>query len=1029
MTNRDNFNKKTINEVALRVGHRCSFPSCNQPTVVKADNAKGYTILGEACHICAASPDGPRYDPSMSFEERTSADNAIWLCKKHHKIIDDNPTSYTVEILKQFKNEKEEENSKKVNGNYFFNQDIIVLNCEFNQLVENCDFKVLEVKLDSYLTSFGTDFDELILRYKCILYIYTANEKYKDSLNNYLSRFLDNPNLDSLIRIIIEHFYVDSLKLVYEALPNNDDRKKALNKYLFVEKNILESDLNKFYNVDVNKLILSNEFLNRRKIESSVDFKFLDFENEYFNIIKNTLFLCNIEEVTNEEKERISFELLENKKSIDCLDIKIKAHIYNVLLKYFLETDIDKYNSLYESFDSDFKNLNQINETYLLKEILENKADIDDIIFFCEKTNNFNLLLILLQKMPRIDALKILEERKYLLKKNSLIMYFYYKDKNIDQIIIDDFCSVFKEDLAFAILKYKNGINKEKSFDFIVKHKDYLPIDLALDFINIMLLNHRDDIIVDVLDSLSHSRDKFFFIYNTSLYINICDQHLIEYCIKVLNHIEDKINSNEFYECKARFNSSLNNYNLVREDLIKCYQLNKNNQYLNEIVRLNNYLNLFLRDDLYNDISQLHDVESLIYLAHVNNDEGNYEEVFKFYLQCYCIGEHQDYIRKYFFTHQTDIKIEISKYIQDNCNVVLESHGKTKRIILLKEYDDKFNYINDDSITVTTLKSPRFSLLKFKKINDLVIIDNIEYKIKNFDNIFFTIISEGGPLILKEPSTKVFYINEKEPITKQLSAVFTSFSENDNLDVKALMTRNHRMFTSFIVKHYFKNDYRSFYERTSKQYGIKNNQILLNKKNQLSKFIISPEVIYFLFELRDLVKIDYSNFFVSYESYSYYFQLYNDKLASLDNENEVGYMIIKDGNPYFVNYDSDYRNSEYIYWTSFREFLKKFNILPKYDNNFKEFEFLNDVNIKDCLEVSTFQAYLNNRDYIILTDDYCLQSFCNAIKAPNVGILAILAKSNLEDEKVESISRWMTDYGFNYCNKIYLKPVIEINDK
>ncbi|MDX3587677.1 hypothetical protein [Streptomyces europaeiscabiei] len=59
--------------------------------------------LGVAAHIRAASPGGPRYDATMSPEQRRSAENAIWLCNTCSKVIDDSPDAFTVDGLNAWK--------------------------------------------------------------------------------------------------------------------------------------------------------------------------------------------------------------------------------------------------------------------------------------------------------------------------------------------------------------------------------------------------------------------------------------------------------------------------------------------------------------------------------------------------------------------------------------------------------------------------------------------------------------------------------------------------------------------------------------------------------------------------------------------------------------------------------------------------------------------------------------------------------------------------------------------------------------
>lgn len=60
-------------------------------------------MLGEICHIKAQSPDGPRYDSAQSDKDRHNFDNLLLLCSSHHKVIDDDLVTYTVEHLTTFK--------------------------------------------------------------------------------------------------------------------------------------------------------------------------------------------------------------------------------------------------------------------------------------------------------------------------------------------------------------------------------------------------------------------------------------------------------------------------------------------------------------------------------------------------------------------------------------------------------------------------------------------------------------------------------------------------------------------------------------------------------------------------------------------------------------------------------------------------------------------------------------------------------------------------------------------------------------
>lgn len=102
-----------LNRVSL---NKCYNPDCQELLISK----DGSTILGNIVHICAASLNGPRFDSSMSTEERRDYNNLILLCTDCHKIIDNplNENKYPISLLKKWKKMREAEaNLEKVVSN------------------------------------------------------------------------------------------------------------------------------------------------------------------------------------------------------------------------------------------------------------------------------------------------------------------------------------------------------------------------------------------------------------------------------------------------------------------------------------------------------------------------------------------------------------------------------------------------------------------------------------------------------------------------------------------------------------------------------------------------------------------------------------------------------------------------------------------------------------------------------------------------------------------------------------------------
>jgi hypothetical protein len=88
-----------------RSGNRCAI--CKQEMVIDRTEADPEAVVGDECHIISRKPNGPRYDPSLLEEERDAHDNLILLCRVHHKMVDDQPETYTVQILRQLKSNHE----------------------------------------------------------------------------------------------------------------------------------------------------------------------------------------------------------------------------------------------------------------------------------------------------------------------------------------------------------------------------------------------------------------------------------------------------------------------------------------------------------------------------------------------------------------------------------------------------------------------------------------------------------------------------------------------------------------------------------------------------------------------------------------------------------------------------------------------------------------------------------------------------------------------------------------------------------
>jgi HNH endonuclease len=92
---------KTIKRLFALSLNKCAFSGCSLP--IEFDK----TITGEVCHIFGNKPKSARYNPNLAEHELHAFDNLILLCRHHHKIIDDQPDTYTISKLQEMKRQHE----------------------------------------------------------------------------------------------------------------------------------------------------------------------------------------------------------------------------------------------------------------------------------------------------------------------------------------------------------------------------------------------------------------------------------------------------------------------------------------------------------------------------------------------------------------------------------------------------------------------------------------------------------------------------------------------------------------------------------------------------------------------------------------------------------------------------------------------------------------------------------------------------------------------------------------------------------
>lgn len=108
MSNRRSYPSGLLPALAVLSRNSCYWPGCSEP-VFRFVGKKPVVNL-QIAHIRAVNPNGPRYAPEMTDEERNSFSNLILLCHPHHTIVDRlEKDKYSTELLEKWKADREAE--------------------------------------------------------------------------------------------------------------------------------------------------------------------------------------------------------------------------------------------------------------------------------------------------------------------------------------------------------------------------------------------------------------------------------------------------------------------------------------------------------------------------------------------------------------------------------------------------------------------------------------------------------------------------------------------------------------------------------------------------------------------------------------------------------------------------------------------------------------------------------------------------------------------------------------------------------
>jgi hypothetical protein len=129
-------------------GGGCYSPECGEPAIRFVHGAP--TINLQIAHIHALENNGPRAVSRMPLSERNAISNLIWLCKPCHERIDADEETYTAEVLREWKRDREAQPLGRLSG---------LRDLDRDGMEELLDHAMAEVRAD--MAAFSESFPDL----------------------------------------------------------------------------------------------------------------------------------------------------------------------------------------------------------------------------------------------------------------------------------------------------------------------------------------------------------------------------------------------------------------------------------------------------------------------------------------------------------------------------------------------------------------------------------------------------------------------------------------------------------------------------------------------------------------------------------------------------------------------------------------------------------------------------------------------------------------------------------------------------
>lgn len=1042
---RDDFNKKTIDLVAKRVAYRCSFDGCGIATIgPKYGDKTNTSNIGVACHICAASKNGPRYDEKMTREERSSAENCIWMCQTHSVLIDREPEKYTAELLHKWKEKAEKAASNNL-ANYQFSKDQLkkkeTLEKMFDDLIKDGNYDVLHQLISQ--SKYSDKDNEILLRYEIIYNVYCNREAVILSINYYLEHVKEK-KCDEILKILVENNFALGIDLILQYCKDEELKMLAskivdntICTHLIGSKEDIEKEGNYTYKngISVQKLlsniVVQNKFVD---LPFTVDGNKFELYNKEFayNILAHSWNIrrgCIYEEFLVKEKSvDESYTIIkESIKKLLQLDIDIQIEVWQTIL-YYVINNKKEFDKLYKLCPILVKERKECKRIWILFCLSHNIKACKEFLKLDDILKDADSLILVLKRANKETRIEFLEDHKYLFRSNVYFIYLWsiscgLTNEEIYQVILK-YKDTYKEDFLWNCLIAYYNLKDDVSevLDWLENNRFYISQDAFELYIRV--LNKYENWVL-----LKRIAEESFSMYNK--YFTVCalmsneDIQYTNFCIKTFENLHaEGFQTKDFYYNFSFLYNRIKDVQKAKYYLQKEYDYSKNEKALFDLLCLKYNYQDFAMDKYFEEALKSKDAETLLLVSIFYEKNFDYQSQIRYLLKALLADPENSNVTRavgVWFLHNDKNKHgDLGKVYH------IENDNQSYKIALFNNIIiDGIEAHNIDGYIPENGDLDQFIHWQYCSINDIVSYKEEEFKITSISTLSELLSKYTVTKLLKaENVTTITGKTPDEAVDKIKNLILTIEKDKEKI-IKEYNDKKGMIPVSILARQLGCD-----YEEAWQFLICENNLKINNHSTELPdgyELILNRDAIVTLSLLDALKDMSNVKFMLPKQVKISLLSKLSDKIKNIQDEHTAGKLYSQSKQLYGFSYDANYRRNATLFYSKIRTFVNSVKELNASTYQSEQPNITNFYIKANLIEDSyVLGAAKSNKNYIIVTDDpfFCVN--CSMENVPHISAIELLFKQKLTHDDYLAYLEKLSNYNFkNYFNATVYKKMID----